>query len=232
LFRYRSYLPLLTLALFFIVLPTYSYPFGSHKVDLLLELTCFVIALSGLAIRIHAVGHAPRGTSGRTTRTPKASTLNTSGMYSVVRHPLYLGNLLIWGAITLFLHSVLFSMACVTLFVVYYERIILSEEAFLRQKFGREYQQWAGTTPMLLPNVAKWVRPSRSFSWKIALKREYTGLFVITTTMTALEILGDVFYKGSWTLEWPWAVVFTTGAIIYVTLRTLKKRGYLDVEGR
>jgi len=82
LFRYRSYLPLLTLALFFIVLPTYSYPFGSHKVDLLLELTCFVIALSGLAIRIHAVGHAPRGTSGRTTRTPKASTLNTSGMYS------------------------------------------------------------------------------------------------------------------------------------------------------
>jgi len=153
-------------------------------------------------------------------------------MYSVVRHPLYVGNLLIWGAITLFLHSVLFSLACVALFVVYYERIILSEEAFLREKFGREYQQWAGTTPMLLPSFAKWVRPSLSFSRKIALKRQYTGLFVITTTMTALEILGDLFYKGSWTLEWPWVFVFATGTIIYVTLRTLKKRGYLDVEGR
>lgn len=232
LFKHRSYLPFLTLALFFVVLHGYTYPLGSHRADVLLEITCFVIALTGLAIRVHAVGHAPKGTSGRTTRTPQASTLNTTGMYSVVRHPLYLGNLLIWGAITLFLHSALFSLACVALFVVYYERIILSEEAFLTKEFGREYEEWAGKTPMLLPDFRKWVRPNLPFSWKVALKREYTGFFVITTALTALEILGDVFYKGSWTFEWTWALFFGTGAVVYVTLRTLKKQGHLHVKRR
>ena len=122
------------------MLPSHAYPFGSHKADILLEVTCFLTALTGLAIRIYTVSRAPKGTSGRTTRQAKTSELNTTGMYSIVRHLLYLGNLLIWAAITLFLHATVFTLACVALFIVYYERIILSEEAFLKRKFGRTYE--------------------------------------------------------------------------------------------
>lgn len=56
---------------------------------------CLAVSLAGLAVRIHTVGHAPAGTSGRNTRGQVADTLNTTGFYSIIRHPLYFGNLLI-----------------------------------------------------------------------------------------------------------------------------------------
>ena len=232
LFKRRSYLPFLTIALFVVQLRTYTYPFKSALADAILELLCFAIALIGLAIRIHTVGHAPRGTSGRTTTTPRATTLNRTGMYSIVRHPLYLGNMLIWLSITLFLHSVVFTLACMALFVLYYERIILSEQAYLQGKFGQAYVDWAARTPMLLPRWRNWVRPSLPFCWKSVLKREYTGLFVISTALTLLEIAGDLFSLGYWNFEWTWAIVFCVGTTVYLVLRTLKKRGMLDVAGR
>ena len=49
------------------------------------------------------MGFAPRGTSGRNTLGQVAEVLNTSGMYSVVRNPLYLGNFVIWLGLALFI---------------------------------------------------------------------------------------------------------------------------------
>jgi protein-S-isoprenylcysteine O-methyltransferase Ste14 len=232
LFKYRSYLPFVMIAFFLIELPTYTYAFHSQLIDTLMELTCLTVAATGLAIRIYAVGHAPKGTSGRTTSGPKASELNTTGVYSIVRHPLYLGNMLIWLGITLFFHCAVFTLACMAIFVLYYERIILSEEAFLHETFGPAYKQWADRTPMLLPRFKNWVRPNLPFSWKTALKREYTGLFVITTVLFVLEVLGDRTYLGRWTLDPEWVIIFCLGLAVYTALRSLKKMGVLDVQGR
>jgi protein-S-isoprenylcysteine O-methyltransferase Ste14 len=232
LFRYRSYLPFLMVAFFLVQLRTYRYPFNSRTDDGLWECVCLVIALAGLAIRVYTVGHAPNGTSGRTTSKPRASELNTTGAYSLVRHPLYLGNMLIWLGITLFFHSAIFTLGCLAVFVLYYERIMLSEEAYLRQKFGPAYEQWAKRTPMLLPRFRNWVRPSLPFSWKTAVRGEYTALFVITTALSVLEVLGDRIYLGRWTLDPAWVLIFCVGLATYTTLRTLKKMGILNVAGR
>ncbi len=232
LFRYRSYLPFLMVAFFLLEFRTYVYFFRSNTADGFLEAACLMIALAGLAIRIYTVGHAPGGTSGRTTSQPRASTLNTTGAYSVVRHPLYLGNMLIWLGITLFFHSPIFTLGCLAVFVLYYERIMLSEEAYMRATFGPAYEQWAERTPMLLPRFRNWVRPNLPFSWKTAIKREYTGLCVITTALFVLEMLGDRQYLGHWTLDPAWLTIFALGIATYLTLRTLKKLGLLDVQGR
>ncbi|MBP7050928.1 MAG: DUF1295 domain-containing protein [Phycisphaerae bacterium] len=232
LFQRRSYLPFVTIVLFASGLRSYTYPLQSGTADALLECLCFIIALIGEGIRLHVAGHAPKGTSGRTTTRPKAAQLNTTGMYSIVRNPLYLGNMLIWAGITLFLHSILFTCAALGLFLLYYERIILSEEALLRDRFGDAFNQWAARTPMLVPDPRKWVDSNLPFCWRTALKREYSGFLVIAAAMTALEVAGDVFYKGVFRLEWPWAVILCAGAVIYLPLRTLKKAGVLDVAGR
>lgn len=59
--------------------------------------SCIAVSLFGLLIRAVTIGFTPKGTSGRNTKEGQvAEVLNTKGIYSVVRHPLYLGNYFMW----------------------------------------------------------------------------------------------------------------------------------------
>lgn len=92
LFKHRSYIPILILLASFIIY-TISIrdgkdPFGNGIIYLSLG-----VSIIGLLIRIYTVGHSPANTSGRNTAAGQvADTLNQQGIYSIVRHPLYLGN--------------------------------------------------------------------------------------------------------------------------------------------
>ena len=101
LFRWRSYLPLLLVGLFLVALTNFRYPIGSYELDRNWKIICLLISFSGLALRMYVVGCVPRGTSGRNVTEQRAEVLNTTGIYSLVRHPLYLGNFLIWFGIIL-----------------------------------------------------------------------------------------------------------------------------------
>ena len=231
LFKWRSFLPLLTVGLFLTALRRFSYPAGSHHLDLLWESISFGVALLGLVIRIITVGNIPRGTSGRTTDTPKAAVLNTTAMYSIIRHPLYLGNFFIWLGISMLPRSLFFSLSAILLFFLYYERIISAEEKFLLEKSGQDFMKWANVTPMIMPRFKNWRKSEIPFSWKTVFKREYTGFFAIITTFTCLEISGDLFYLGKWQFDLEWIVVFLVGLITYILLLTLKKIGLLNNKG-
>src|SRR6476619_3343333 len=149
LFRWRAIPPVLALLLLMLHLQDYQYLFGSKRTDDLWQLGCLLVALLGLAIRIHVVGHTPKNTSGRNAREQRADSLNTSGLYSVVRHPLYLGNFLIFLGTVGFVHDPWPATVCLLGFWLYYERIMFAEEAFLRAKFGAAYLEWAARTPAL-----------------------------------------------------------------------------------
>jgi len=223
LFRWRSFLPLVIAPLFIIGLQHSTYPMGSHLLGRLWELFCLAISLAGLGIRIYTVGYVPAGTSGRTTSNPKAQELNTTGMYSIVRHPLYLGNFVIFVGIALFARSTLLAVACVLAFFLYYERIIIAEEAFLSDKFGEVFTQWAEKTPMIVPRFRLWCKPAQPFSWRVVLTREYPGFFTIIASFTAIEVISDRFYEGKWQLDWMWGTILCVGLLVFVILRTLKK---------
>ncbi|MGA2172988.1 MAG: isoprenylcysteine carboxylmethyltransferase family protein [Sedimentisphaerales bacterium] len=225
LFRWRSFLPLIIMLLFPIGLRHSTYFMGSILLDRLWELSCFTISLAGLAIRIYTVGYVPAGTSGRTTSNPKAEELNTTGMYSIVRHPLYLGNCVIWAGIAVLPRSTLLMVACVLAFCLYYERIIVAEEAFLSEKFGLAFAQWAEKVPVMIPKIKLWIRPARSFSWQAVLEREYPGFFAITASFALIDALIDWFRDAEWELDWLWVVIFCIGLLVFVVSLTLKKLG-------
>lgn len=235
LFRWRSYI--LPIALIFL-LPAVFHSrnleegYGGARDDMLTGF-CLVLSFFGLAIRCFTVGHVPKDTSGRNTREQIADSLNTTGTYSILRHPLYFGNFIIYLGIILSIQVWWLIPLVVLAILGYLERIMLAEEGFLRGKFGDAYLQWANRTPTYWPRFKQWRPPCLPFSFKNVLKREYTGLFAIIATFTLLEALDGLVAQGTLNLGLGWRVFFFAGLLIYLTLRTLKKKTtVLDVEGR
>lgn len=233
LFRWRSYMPLLVLPLLLAAVKDADYldRIGGYATEELWHIFCLAISFLGLVVRCMTVGHAPGGTSGRNTRKQVATTLNTTGMYSIMRHPLYLGNFLIMLGIAMFLGVWWLPAFAILMFWLYYERIMIAEEEFLKGKFGDHYLKWADRTPAFLPKFTGWRKPDLPFSLKTVLAREYTGLFVLTTSLAFLDNLEDIFLENE--VDWPWTLVFAAGFILYASLRFLKKKTrLLYVEGR
>jgi protein-S-isoprenylcysteine O-methyltransferase Ste14 len=224
LFRWRGYLPLLGFPLALLAMTGFRYLFHSHFYDTLWDLFCLCVSLSGLAIRALTVGFVPPGTSGRNTKCQKAARLNTTGAYSLVRHPLYLGNFVIVAGGSLFMRDFWFSLVVVLGFVLYYERIIFAEESFLLQKFGEEFTEWARRTSLVVPSFKNYVPPDRPFDWRTVLRREHSGFFGIIATFTFLEVLGDYIVRGVLVIDRLWVAIFTVGLAVFLVLVFLKKK--------
>ncbi|MEJ2671267.1 MAG: isoprenylcysteine carboxylmethyltransferase family protein [Deltaproteobacteria bacterium] len=210
--------------LFILVLTGYRTPFKNQSLNLAWDFFCLAVALSGEGIRFFTVGFVPRGTSGRNTKGQVADTLNTTGMYAVVRNPLYLGNLIIWCGLSLFIKLWWFTALVILFFLVFYERIIFAEERFLREKFGDGFLQWAKQTPAIIPNFKNWRPPSLPFSWESALVREYGSFYAIIVAFTMLELLGGLCASGKFSIDAIWIKIFIASTIFYLTVRYLKKR--------
>ena len=240
LFRWRSYLPFALLPLV-IVAASQSGGFESlvgEALDETREVLCLVVCFLGLALRAATVGYAPRGTSGRNTKAQRAETLNTTGLYSIVRNPLYLGNyVILMGLATV--PAVWWLPLIVSLaFVLYYERIVYAEEAFLKRKFGATYTDWARRVPAFLPNPLLWTRPDLPFSIRTVLRREYNGFYVIVAGFTLIEFAGDMLGEHEGLRGWlrgdfHWLVMFVVATVLYLALRSVNRRTrLLRVEGR
>jgi len=228
LFRWRSYLPLLMMGIALIDMRRFTYLDSNYNLNLYWEACCLIVSFARVVIRAAVDGCVPEGTSGRNTLGQEAASLNTTGMYSIVRHPLYLGNFFIWLGISMFMRHWYVSLICTFCFWLYYERIIFAEEEFLRRKFGREFEKWADNIPCFIPKLGKWKPPSMLFSWKKVLKDEYSGLFAIIVSFVFLDVLGTRIVLGKIKFYWEWQVLFWMGFSTYLTLRTMKKKGMLE----
>jgi len=223
LFRWRSYLPVLLFALVVAGLNGFRYPDGSQSLNLLWSAGCLALGLLGLAIRVWTVGHVPPRTSGRNTDEQVADTLNTTGTYSAVRHPLYLGNYLMWLSVALVPRSLWVPIVVTLVFWLYHERIIFAEERFLKGKFGDEFLEWAARTPLFVPSFSHWIPARLPFSTRVALRREHTGLLGLVIAINAVIVLGDRVVTGEWRLDPRCAAAIAAALAIYAITYLLKK---------
>jgi protein-S-isoprenylcysteine O-methyltransferase Ste14 len=233
LFRWRSYVPVLFLVIMLPGLLTFSYPRNSHRLDLLWEMICLAVSLLGLAVRCYTLGTVPSGTSGRNVTVQVAESLNTTGIYSVLRNPLYLGNFFMVLGLAMFVRSGWVCLVYVLFFWLFYEKIILMEEEFLIGKHGQRYLDWAAITPAFIPNLKLWQKPSLRFSFRTVLKKEYGSLFGMIASFMILETISEFIVNHTLTVHTVWIAIFVFGFVQFLVLRTLKKKSHLlDVEGR
>lgn len=235
LFRWRSYLPFLGIPIFIIAIRQSGIleaKFGDKLGDLW-ESCAVIISFLGLLVRCITAGYAPRGTSGRNTKSQVADMLNMSGMYSISRNPLYLGNFIIMLGITLFIQVWWLALLVWVGFWLYYERIIFTEEEFLRSKFKDQFMEWAQKTPIVIPRFRNWKKPDLVFSFKTVLRREFSTFFSIVATFFFLEVLTDFLTRKRHGLHSSWIIFFIVSLAIYLFFLILKKKTkLLNVVGR
>jgi protein-S-isoprenylcysteine O-methyltransferase Ste14 len=234
LFKRRGYIPLFALAA---AISWYVFLLRGGKAGVncwWVDFLFLCVGFAGLGIRVFTVGFTPRGTSGRNTSEGQvAERLNTSGIYSAVRHPLYLGNFLMWLAPVLVLKDLWFTLFICAFFWIYYERIMYAEEQFLRRKFGQAYIDWSNDTPAFFPKFSRYKKADLAFSLRNALKREYIGCFNLVFVMTLFRSVGFAVTMKTFYLDKPWIIIFSASVFIFILIRILRKRTkLLDVEGR
>ena len=84
--------------------------------------------------------------------THRAEKVITTGVYSIIRHPQYLGALLAHLAISILL-SALYSLLLTPLLIVYIYLIAWKEEEELVKEFEQEYEEYQTRVPMFIPKI-------------------------------------------------------------------------------
>ena len=222
LFKYRGQFPAI---LFFIAIPFILNTDYLRMNDQYISTTIYssiFISTIGFLIRFYTIGTTPKGTSGRNRRNQIADELNSSGLYSLIRHPLYLGNYLIWIGISMFTINFLFCILISLIFWIYYERIMYAEERFLEKKFSERYILWASKTPAFIPNFIGFKKPKKSFSIISVLRREYAGMLATVIGFSFIDILKNYNIYGSWTINFRMLIVLAITIFLVLILRSLK----------
>lgn len=228
LFKYRGKLPALVLfigAILYFQTKIHPETFFVEETfyEIYFEMFCLLISLFGLGIRIYTVGHTPKNTSGRNRNEQIADSLNTSGSYSLVRHPLYLGNFFLWFGPAMLTGNFWFLVAFCFFYWIYYERIMFAEEQFLRRKFGSNYIAWAENVPAFIPSFKRYIKPELSFDWIKIIKKEINGIAGILILFSVFDISGHYIQNQT---NYNYFIVIPCVFIVflYFIMRFIKKK--------
>lgn len=222
-FRWRSYLPLALLPVFLLGVADAARRPAPEGWGRLWQAGCLLLSLAGLAVRVFTIGTAPATTSERSTCNPRAALLNTSGAYSLVRHPLYLGNTVIALGLACLPGVWYVPVIAALASLLYHERIAAREEQFLEQQFGDEFRRWAEAVPAMVPALGRYVPPASTFWWKRVLGREFHALFVIGSGFSVLDLARRFFATGRLTFDPFWTAVWMSTAVLFVGLVLVKR---------
>lgn len=124
-------------------------------------------AVLGIVVRLYASGHIV-----------KNKELATDGPYSLVRHPLYTGNLLMLIGFALANGCWWSPIVALAFWWFYYPPAIEYEDRKLRKLFGEKCASWQRTIPAVVPRLRL---PSAGGSWSLrtSLARNLEPIIVL-----------------------------------------------------
>jgi len=187
LFAYRTSLPLPIAAVLLL------WPPGPSTIHLStpLMLTGLLIIAGGEALRawgVHQIGAISR------TRSDRTGPLIDSGPFSLVRNPLYLGNILLWVGFAVSARLLWFAPVTLLLLGLEYHAIVRWEESLLEVRLGDSYRRYMQEVPRWIPRIGSQRRSEglARFSWTDTLYSERGTLIAIVVGLGLLLIKSAV----------------------------------------
>ena len=229
-FKYRNGLfPIVLLVLLVTMRPHIL--FGSQP-DQFLTKTGFFVVLAGEMIRLSTIGFEYIERGGKNKRV-YASRLVHGGVYALTRNPMYLGNVLIATGIIMVAGAPLAYLVVLPFFVFVYQAITSAEEAYLRQHFGSDYEDYCAGVNRFLPS---WSRARQAFSgvqyqWKRALRQDLSTIAGLLSGLVLLPLWRTIFLRG-WDAAWSGDAPRTIAlelivGLLYLAGYSMKKSGRL-----
>jgi len=141
----------------------------------LLGLGCLI---AGVAIRVAAAGFVL-----------KEEELAVRGPFAHTRNPLYLGSFFValGGCV---MSGVWISLPVIlSLFALVYYTVIRDEEQFLRERFGREYDDYCRRTPRFVPRLRVPAGSWGDFRWqRVWLNKEHVNALGVAVACLAFAV--------------------------------------------
>ncbi len=183
------------------------------------------VALFGEVIRLYSNGYAANGTSSRRKREAEAAELNTTGAYSLVRNPLYVGRIVNFTGLALLSGSWVYGVVVYLACVLIYERISIYEEEFLRSKFSDQHRKWASEVPALLPRFHGHVPAKYDLWFRRMVWREYKKFHQLGAAILLYTWAWSGFSFNIWTENTTLLVGLIVLCASRVAFKVAKKRG-------
>ena len=121
------------------------YPLNPFLDDAL-DFLGFIVLLNGILLRMSARGH-------KKAHSQKSKELVTSGPYTLVRNPMYLGSFLMGAGFILMVWPWWSLPFFALLFYVRFKRQIVKEEAFLEKLADKRYKAYCRKVPRIFPSI-------------------------------------------------------------------------------
>lgn len=159
-----------------------------EALDEFLDAVGIGLILFGFLFRMAARGHKAEMSS-------EGKKLVTSGIYALIRNPMYFGTFLIGTGVVLVLFKWWVFILFLAIFLGIYTPQINKEEKILSEYFGQEYHNYRKNVPMYFPSILNLfkidLRDYIFFKWP-GIKKELPSLMAVVGAIIAAEAWEDV----------------------------------------
>ena len=191
----------------------------------------FIIAILGAVFRCIIIGFAYIKRGGKDGKV-YADNLVIKGFYNHVRNPMYIGNFLILTGIGIIYGSIYIYTIVIPMFAFIYFSIVATEENYLSNRFGEEYEEYCQRVPRFIPNFRGLKKSLEEFHYDLrkAVRKDYGTFFgTIAGSYAILLIKKHILYRTPYNgndIITP-SIIFSLLAAGYISARFLKKSGRL-----
>lgn len=173
----------------------------------ILTILCLFIAMLSMIIRWLSL---------RTPAERMPELILSKGIYSIVRHPIYISNFLMVLSMSLYLGILWYTVMTSFLSVLITERIVYQKENCQYNKYGDDFTLWAKTTGAVVPYVLNWQSPVGSREYQFTARRMSPFVLVSVGSFLGISIVKHRILEGYFNLPIAWTVAFVVALITFI----------------